>query len=326
MIMDGPAAVLRQLQSDPPSAPRAYALWEPCVSKALKMPKVVRVTDSSMMQGFIVDVLVAQRRFLEKNPEDVSALIKAYLRAYYSIRRTGAGMVDLVQSDARKVGEALTEDEARSLCQGILWKNTTENYAHMGIVSGPEARGLEGLEHMIRKITRLLVRTGAIADDPTDGRPNILYYDRIFQKLRDESFHPGVAGAGAAEGIQGEVEARALSADEWARLVPVGTLDVDRIGFRPGSYEISESGETSLDRLVKRLEEWPQSYLVVRGHASSRGDPEANRQVAIDRAEAVRGFLLGKGVSGNRLLARGEEPRPGGGQCSVTFLLSEMPY
>ena len=326
LIMDGPAAVLRQLQSDPPSAPRAYALWEPFVSKALKMPNVVRVTDTSKVKGFIVDVLVAQRLFLEKNPEDVSALIQAYLRAYYSIRRSSDGMVDLVQSDARKVDETLTEDEARSLCRGIKWKNTTENYAHMGIVSGPEAQGLEGLERMIRKITRLLVRTSAIAKDPTDGRPNILYYDRIFQKLRDESFHPGVAGAGDAEGIQGEMEARALSAEEWSELVPVVTLDVDRIGFRRGSYEITESGETSLDQLIKRLEEWPQSYLVVRGHASSRGDPEANRQVARDRAEAVRGFLLGKGVSANRLLARGEEPRPGSGQHSVTFLLSEMPY
>ena len=65
---DGAAEVYRLFKAAPKTEKRAYALWEPYVSKALAEPDAHVLLDSSRLKGHIVDVLVARRGFLKEQP------------------------------------------------------------------------------------------------------------------------------------------------------------------------------------------------------------------------------------------------------------------
>ena len=66
---DGASDVYKKLRSAGKDEKRAYALWQPYVSMALEDDKVHVLLDSSKTSGLIVDVLVAQRKFLAEHPD-----------------------------------------------------------------------------------------------------------------------------------------------------------------------------------------------------------------------------------------------------------------
>ncbi len=49
----------------------------------------------------------------------------------------------------------------------------------------------------------------------------------------------------------------------------------------------------------------PRSDLEVQGHTDSVGGDSYNMRLSQERAEAVRAYLLAKGIAGRRLLAKG---------------------
>ena len=100
--------------------------------------------------------------------------MKAYFRANHAYRDESA-RVALVKRDAAKGGAKLTDAEARRLVEGIWWKNTQENLAHMGR-GGRTALPL--VEDMIASITAVLLETGAI-DADTDRRQPQLPLQRV---------------------------------------------------------------------------------------------------------------------------------------------------
>ncbi len=306
--------VYNRYRASKPGSPEAFVLWEPYVSKILENPGTHVVVDSSRFRGYIVDVIVAGRDYLFKNQDAVAGFVEAYFRAVHAHRDN---MVPLVLEDARSTGTPITQSQAESLVGGIWWKNTQENYAHLGLLGG---KTLQHLEDAIGNITDVLLATGGIADDPTGGKPHLLYYDKVLSQLKQKDFHPGLD----IEKIRAEtVELPPLDDQQWKSLVPVGTLQVPPLVFARGTSTLSSRSRKVLDDLIGKLETWPQYYLLVRGNASLRGDAEANQALAQARAEAAEAYLVQNGVSRNRVRAVGGEPS---GATSVSFVLGQTPY
>ena len=328
----GAADVYRQLGEAKASEPKAFALWEPYVTKALENPQVHTLVDSSRFRGYIVDVLVVQRQFLLNQQELVREVVEAYHSAAYSRRQQPGGMVELVSQDARQQGEPLTPQQTERLVQGVWWKNTQENYGHFGLGSAASAGSGDGrlqhLDEMIRKITKVLLDTGAIHRDPTGGSPNKLYYDKILAGMLSSNWHPSALAAGdREEGVRLGDTSRPLEEDQWQRLAQVGHLQVDPIVFARGRAQLIDSSEAVLLKLVDTLRSWPHYYLVVRGHARAEGDPEANRRLANERAQAVAEFLASQGIAEHRVHAEAAEIKStGGDQQTVSFVLGQTPY
>ena len=306
--------VYNRYRQSKPGTDQVFVLWEPYVSKILENPEMHTVIDSSRFRGYIVDVLVAGRDYLYKNEQVVGDVVEAYLRAGYEHRDK---MVPLVLEDARATGTPLTQAQAESLVQGVWWKNTQENYAHLGLLQG---KTLQHLEDAIGNITKVLLATKGIAADPTDGKPHLLYYDKVLTRLKDRGFHPGLD----VEAIRTEaVEFPPLTDAQWESLVPVGTLQVPPLVFARGRSTLTSRSQMVLDDLMENLENWPQYYLLIRGNASLEGDLEANRALAQARAKAAEAYLIQNGVSHNRVRAIGGEPS---GTTSVSFVLGQTPY
>ncbi|MBW1807269.1 MAG: OmpA family protein [Deltaproteobacteria bacterium] len=334
---DGASEVYRKFMAADHGDKRAYVLWEPYVSKALEAPGAHLLLDSSKLKGYIVDVLVAEREFLRDNPETVKAVIATYFRASYSYSQKTNGMQALVLQDAKATGtEDLTEALSEKLVQGIEWKNTLENYAYFGLLSVQDAGQLQHLEDVIANITDVLVKTGTIDSDPLGGKANKIFFDKIVGELQAADFHPAKklnviegVGLGPDDLEQGRVDSplRALSDEEWDKLVPVGQMRIKPISFGRGTARINIQSQRDLDELADKLEVMPQYYVVVIGHARAEGDPEANKLLAQERADEAAKELSQAGVEGHRIKVKAAEPSQKGGVAqSVSFILGQIAY
>ena len=338
---DGAAEVLAKMNSSARGASSqasahartAYVLWEPYVSKAVASGARV-LFDSSKVKGYVVDVLVAERRFLREKPEVVRAVVESYFRALHAAAREPDGMARLVMDDAASTGsERLDESQAKRLAAGILWRNTLENYAHFGLLSNPEPGGPRHMEDVVTNTISVLLKTGALDRDPLPGKAGSVFYDRVLREMRDAQFHPGtglaaLGGAGAEpERVRSDAELTKLSDDEWRKLVPVGELKVAPIAFARGGFEMGVQGKRDLAELAGVLRSFPRYYLAVVGHARADGDPDENMALARARAKAAADFLGAQGVSPDRISARADPPAASDGSAqSVSFVLGQAPY
>jgi outer membrane protein OmpA-like peptidoglycan-associated protein len=298
-----------------PTDKRIFVTWEPYVSKMSENPDYKVLVDSSKFRGYIVDVMVVSRDFLAKNPRQVRNVTEAYFRSLF---RHQSDMVKALMEDSVAIGEPLKVELATSLSEKIRWKNTRENYAKFGITKGT---GLQHIEDSIINITRVLKETGGINKDPTNGKPNQLYYDQILSDMSQANFHPGTMGD--AESIRDDSELAALSEQDWKKLEPVGTLQVANLVFARSTSKLNAGSQFTLDELAKKLKDAPQFYLLVTGNASTNGDLEANTTLAMQRAEAAKDYLISQGISEKRIRAVGGKPS---GQTIVTFVVGQLPY
>jgi outer membrane protein OmpA-like peptidoglycan-associated protein len=86
-----------------------------------------------------------------------------------------------------------------------------------------------------------------------------------------------------------------------------GRLLLRSIPFAPGSSEIDAGSAIVLDVAAGEILERMGIRIRVEGHSDAAGSPEANEALSLRRAEAVRRYLVRKGVAPQRLetLARG---------------------
>ena len=80
---------------------------------------------------------------------------------------------------------------------------------------------------------------------------------------------------------------------------------IPNINFKSASDELLSSSFPTLDRAAEVLNEFTAVRFEIQGHASSEGDDEYNLKLSRKRAEAVREYLIDRGVSAERLRAQG---------------------
>jgi outer membrane protein OmpA-like peptidoglycan-associated protein len=86
----------------------------------------------------------------------------------------------------------------------------------------------------------------------------------------------------------------------------------DKVFFDTGKTSIKGESLPLLDEAAQVLNDHPElSQVVVEGHTDSVGAAGTNLKLSQGRAEAVRAYLVGKGVASSRLRAKGfGESRP----------------
>jgi outer membrane protein OmpA-like peptidoglycan-associated protein len=83
----------------------------------------------------------------------------------------------------------------------------------------------------------------------------------------------------------------------------------DQVRFATSKSQILAESFPLLDDVARILKEHPElTRLEISGHTDSRGAREYNIQLSQDRAEAVRRYLVEKGVESSRLVAKGYGP------------------
>ncbi len=75
--------------------------------------------------------------------------------------------------------------------------------------------------------------------------------------------------------------------------------------FQTGSDRLTYKSKRKLNELVKILNQYPEMGLSIEGHTDSVGDDAKNMTLSQKRADAVKKYLVGKGIDKNRLTATG---------------------
>ena len=333
---DSARDVFHQARADRGLQKRAFVLWEPYISRAVNQHGYQILLDSSKLKGYIVDVLIARRALLRDRPQQIAAVVKAYLRAAYHFHRQPDSIWQLVQKDAARAGgERLNDAQAQKVVAGIQWKNTLENFAHFGLDDSNGAKH-QHIEDIIGNIIDVLLKTKAINRDPLDGKHHTLFYQQILAEIKDEGFHPAKnlnlisdlgANLNAAETIRTQAEAPALNDTQWTQLRPVGELKIQPITFIRGSDKISLTSKRDLAEIAKKLKTFPEFYLRIIGQTRAEGDAEANQQLAKQRAQAVAQYLTRAGIGSQRIRTEAipSQNRTGAAQ-SVRFIVGQLPY
>jgi outer membrane protein OmpA-like peptidoglycan-associated protein len=79
----------------------------------------------------------------------------------------------------------------------------------------------------------------------------------------------------------------------------------DGVTFATGSYSISPTFQSTLDKVAASLIQYPNSLIDVYGHTDTVGSTASNQVLSENRARAVANYLIGKGVPASRIRWQG---------------------
>ena len=91
-------------------------------------------------------------------------------------------------------------------------------------------------------------------------------------------------------------------------LVPIAigeSIRLRNVFFVQSKSELLPESYPELDRLVKILKDNPTIEIELGGHTDNRGSSEANLELSEKRVDAVRKYLLAKGIDENRITGKG---------------------
>jgi OOP family OmpA-OmpF porin len=77
------------------------------------------------------------------------------------------------------------------------------------------------------------------------------------------------------------------------------------INFETGSAKIKKKSYKVLDKAAGTLREHPEMSIEIVGHTDDQGEMEANLDLSQRRADAVRDYMVDKGVEAGRIYTRG---------------------
>jgi outer membrane protein OmpA-like peptidoglycan-associated protein len=75
--------------------------------------------------------------------------------------------------------------------------------------------------------------------------------------------------------------------------------------FATGKSDVAPGAQRSIDKLVDFLQKNPTRNVLIEGHTDNTGSADLNLRLSQERADAVKELLVAKGISPDRISARG---------------------
>ena len=97
----------------------------------------------------------------------------------------------------------------------------------------------------------------------------------------------------------------------YTKNIPLQPIEVNaaivlrNIFFDVNQYQLKPESQIELDRLVQLLQENPSVRIQIEGHTDNVGNAADNLKLSNNRAKAVVDYLISKGITANRLMAKG---------------------
>jgi outer membrane protein OmpA-like peptidoglycan-associated protein len=88
-------------------------------------------------------------------------------------------------------------------------------------------------------------------------------------------------------------------------LEKTGHVAVYGILFDTGKATLQPASDEPLSQVLQMLQQDDSLKVLIEGHTDNLGAPAANQALSEKRAQAVRDWLIAKGIAANRLAAKG---------------------
>ncbi|AHM58595.1 ompa/motb domain protein [Flammeovirgaceae bacterium 311] len=90
------------------------------------------------------------------------------------------------------------------------------------------------------------------------------------------------------------------------RPLAVGTtVRLDNVMFQQSTAVLVEESAASLDKVVQMLKENPSMEIMLTGHTDNQGSSRANIRLSQERVDAVKSYLVSRGVDQKRIKGKG---------------------
>jgi outer membrane protein OmpA-like peptidoglycan-associated protein/tetratricopeptide (TPR) repeat protein len=97
----------------------------------------------------------------------------------------------------------------------------------------------------------------------------------------------------------------------YEKNIPLQPLEVNasiilkNIFFETNKFQLDPKSQAELDKIVQLLNDNPTLKIEISGHTDNVGKPSDNLSLSNNRAKSVVGYLIGKGIVAQRLVAKG---------------------
>ncbi len=274
-----------------------FVLWEPDLSRAMRLPGMNYIWGSDKFSGYIVDVFVFNREFLKRKPDLAADFLKHYFRTISVYNNNRELMLD-------EMGRStdLKSKEIEAIIEKIDWFDLNENCSDLfGITTRADRPAKDGMITTIIANTDVLMRTGKVTSDPLSGNPYLITNSTFIEQLFKSQ---GTAAVAAHRGL---VDFDELSSTEWDRLGEVGVFRVEPITFQSWNNLLTQEGKDTVDRIASLLQHnYPNYRIIIRGHTGPGGDEAENKKLSLERAQSVLQYLKAvHSLQANRVHAKG---------------------
>lgn len=86
---------------------------------------------------------------------------------------------------------------------------------------------------------------------------------------------------------------------------PARTFTFDGLTFETGLNRITTESRMEVNNLIELMKAYPDLRIRIEGHTDNTGNPDTNRELSLNRANAVRSALLAAGIADVRVTTRG---------------------
>lgn len=86
---------------------------------------------------------------------------------------------------------------------------------------------------------------------------------------------------------------------------PAPTFNYKNILFEFNSSVLKTTSYLTLDEIAKEMKKYPNMTFILNGHSSAEGTETRNMTLSIDRATAVKSYLVSAGINGRNLESKG---------------------
>ena len=149
----------------------------------------------------------------------------------------------------------------------------------------------------------LLFGAGCASDTPPEDTSKVpgAAVDPYKENSTSLESAPG-GGSGAGQWQDPAAFGGAVDKDGWREADPSGKrLNMPVIYFKYDSDALVPSETANLDKIAIYLSDKPELGLVIEGHSDQRGTEEYNRALGERRANAIRAYLVKRGVADNKI-------------------------
>lgn len=155
-------------------------------------------------------------------------------------------------------------------------------------------------------VTILDAQNNKIATQLTDkiGKTsfNVSCESNYSVNVSKEGFETTTVNVDLSEGEEVTVNAILKPINE---LITETEVKLNNIYFEFNKSNITQQGAVELDKLVDIMKDYPDMKILVRSHTDSKGSSEYNLKLSERRAQATMQYLISKGISKERLSAKG---------------------
>jgi OOP family OmpA-OmpF porin len=162
---------------------------------------------------------------------------------------------------------------------------------------------MKNLKNLAAFVATAALATAAMAQNIDNWRSasGDVWKDAAGNCWRDANWTPATAapGCGAAVAAPKAAPAAPVAAASKVTYAADALFDFDKAVVKP-------AGKAKLDDLVSKVKGINLEVIIAVGHTDSVGSDAYNQKLSVRRAEAVKAYLVSKGIEKNRIYTEGK--------------------